>query len=73
MLKELPEATIVPLAIDGTWKIERYSLRGIPVGVRITLHALTPIEAASLPRRELADHIDTVIRTELDRIQAAER
>jgi 1-acyl-sn-glycerol-3-phosphate acyltransferase len=72
VLKELPDATIVPIALDGTWKIERYGLRIVPRKVRLTMHALPLIDAASLPRKELAEHVDQVIREELERIRATE-
>jgi 1-acyl-sn-glycerol-3-phosphate acyltransferase len=71
VLKEIPDATIVPITLDGTWKIERYGLRIVPRNVRLTMHALPLIEAASLPRKELAERVDQVIRDELERIRSA--
>lgn len=72
VLKELPDATVVPLVIDGSWKIEQFRLRAIPVGVTLTLHALPLIDASSLPRREVAERVDEVIRTELERIRSSQ-
>ena len=40
ILKELPQATIVPMTVDGSWQVERYRMLPIPVGIRLTLHVL---------------------------------
>ncbi|MHB8863200.1 MAG: lysophospholipid acyltransferase family protein [Pirellulaceae bacterium] len=71
VLKELPAATVVPIALDGTWKLERHRMVPIPVGIRMTLHVLPVVDAASYPRRELTEYLDGLIRTELDRIRAS--
>jgi len=68
-LKELPHATIVPLVVDGSWQIERYRLWPVPVGVRLTLHVLPAVDVASVPRQQLAEHLDQLIRSELERIR----
>lgn len=69
VLKELPTALIVPMTIDGSWRIEQFRLRPVPAGVRLTLHVLPPVEPADLPRRDLTEHIDRLIRDELTRIR----
>jgi 1-acyl-sn-glycerol-3-phosphate acyltransferase len=69
ILRELPQATIVPMAVDGSWQIERHRLLPIPVGMRLTLHVLPALDAAQVPRPQLTDHIDGLIRMELDRIR----
>jgi 1-acyl-sn-glycerol-3-phosphate acyltransferase len=70
ILKELPQATIVPMTIDGSWQIERYRMLPVPMGVRFTLHVLPPLNAADIPRQQLADHLDRLIRSELDQIRS---
>lgn len=70
VLKELPTARIVPLTVDGTWRLEQHRLRPVPVGVRLALHVLPAVTPADLPRRDLTDHIDRLIRDELARIRA---
>jgi 1-acyl-sn-glycerol-3-phosphate acyltransferase len=72
VLKELPAAHVVPMTVDGTWRIEQYRLRPVPAGVRLTLHVLPAVRPADLPRRDLTDHIDQLIRNELTRIRAGE-
>ena len=72
ILKELPQATIVPMTVDGSWQIERYRFLPVPVGIRLTLHVLPAFDAAAIPRQQLAEHIDRLIRTELERIRGNE-
>ena len=71
ILRELPQATIVPMVVDGSWQIERHRLLPIPVGIRLTLHVLPALDAANIPRPQLTDHIDGLIRTELERIRSS--
>ena len=71
VLKELPDATVVPIVVDGTWQIERYRMLPVPVGIRLTLHVLPALDAKQIERRELTEHVDGIIRSELDRIRAA--
>jgi 1-acyl-sn-glycerol-3-phosphate acyltransferase len=72
VLKELPEAHIVPMTIDGTWRIEQYRMRPVPAGVRLTLHVLPPVRPADIPRRDVTDRLDQLIRDELTRIRAGD-
>ncbi len=71
VLKELPDATVVPIVVDGTWQIERYRMLPVPVGIRLTLHVLPALDAKQVGRREVTEHVDGIIRRELDRIRAA--
>ncbi len=71
ILRELPQATIVPMTVDGSWQIERHRLLPIPVGIRLTLHVLPAFDVAQVPRPQLTDHIDRLIRTELERIRGS--
>jgi 1-acyl-sn-glycerol-3-phosphate acyltransferase len=69
ILRELPQATIVPMTVDGSWQVERYRMLPIPMGIRMTLHVLPAFDAAQIPRAQLASHLDQLIRTELERIR----
>ena len=51
ILKELPQATIVPMTVDGSWQVERYRFLPVPVGIRLTLHVLPAFDAAAIPVR----------------------
>jgi 1-acyl-sn-glycerol-3-phosphate acyltransferase len=37
LMKQMPEAMIVPVTIDGTWKLLRYNFWPVPYGITITI------------------------------------
>lgn len=49
LLKTMPDALVVPIAIQGFWPIERYRLKPIPFAPRLRCTLLEPIE------RDLSD------------------
>ena len=46
LLEAAPEAPVVPVAIDGSWRLLRHNLLPVPWGVRVRIHLGAPI-----PRR----------------------
>jgi 1-acyl-sn-glycerol-3-phosphate acyltransferase len=64
LMRVAPSATIVPVAIDGSWELMRYSMLPIPFGVRVKCTVLTPIS-----RHEKSDK--EVVRVVEDRIREA--
>jgi 1-acyl-sn-glycerol-3-phosphate acyltransferase len=43
LMRAAPSATIVPVAIDGSWQLMRYGMRPVPFGVRVKCTVLAPI------------------------------
>jgi 1-acyl-sn-glycerol-3-phosphate acyltransferase len=43
LMRATPSATIVPVAIDGSWELMRYRMRPVPFGVRVKCTVLAPI------------------------------
>jgi 1-acyl-sn-glycerol-3-phosphate acyltransferase len=44
LLEAAPDTPVVPLAIDGSWKLLRFNLLPVPFGTRIRIHIDAPIE-----------------------------
>lgn len=44
LLTSAPEHLVVPVAIDGSWRITRYGLRPIPFGSRVNIRFGEPLE-----------------------------
>jgi 1-acyl-sn-glycerol-3-phosphate acyltransferase len=44
LLKHAPRTAIVPVAIDGSWRLLRYNMFPVPFGVRVRVSIGTPIE-----------------------------
>lgn len=50
LLKAMPEnCVIVPMVIDGNWKILRHGFKPVPFGTKVTFSVLDPIARGSIP------------------------
>jgi 1-acyl-sn-glycerol-3-phosphate acyltransferase len=66
LVRAVPSAIIVPVAIDGSWELMRYRVRPIPFGVRVRCTVLEPIAQNSCPLKELAGVAEQRIRASLE-------
>jgi 1-acyl-sn-glycerol-3-phosphate acyltransferase len=66
LVRACPSATIVPVAIDGSWELMRYRIRPIPFGVRVRFTVLEPIPPNEFPIKELAAITEDRIRKALE-------
>ncbi len=64
LMRAAPSATIVPVAIDGSWELMRYRMRPIPFGVRVKCTILTPI-------KQRGQSVKAVVSVVEDRIRGA--
>ena len=62
LMRATPSATIVPVAIDGSWELMRYSMRPIPFGVRVRCTVLAPINQNEHSARSITLVIEDRIR-----------
>ena len=65
MLKEMPSAVVVPVVIDGSWKLLRHKLRPIPFGTLVCFTSLAPIHQHELSAQEILAQAEQAIRSEL--------
>lgn len=63
VLKYNPDAIVVPLTINNSWKVFKYGRFPLGLGspIQITTHA--PIEASSMPIDTLIQHVEHTITT----------
>ena len=66
LIRAAPSATIVPVAIDGSWELMRYRMRPVPFGVRVRCTVLAPIGQDEYPARDIAGVIENRIRESMD-------
>ncbi len=64
LMRAAPSATIVPVAIDGSWELMRYRMWPVPFGVRVRCTVLAPVS-----QREQS--AKAVVRVVEDRIREA--
>ena len=58
LLKKAPEAIVVPVTINNSWKIVRFGTIPLGIGVKLTLEVQKPIEPKSVPIDELLEDIE---------------
>lgn len=65
LLKKCPEALIVPIAINNSWKMVRYGLYPLNTFFKMTWEVLTPIEPKKKPAEELVKEAEHEIKKAL--------
>lgn len=66
ILKKIPDALIVPIAIKGSWQFTRYGGYPLSFGEKMSWTVLTPIEPAGRPTEEVLQEAETAIRMEVE-------
>ena len=62
-----PEMPILPVAIDGSWKLLRHNLLPVPFGVRIRIRFADPVARGDLEESAILDHAREEITSTLER------
>jgi 1-acyl-sn-glycerol-3-phosphate acyltransferase len=62
LMKNMPDADIIPIAINGSWELVRYNLLPVPFGRTVTFTVLPAISAAGKTGKEVVKECETVIR-----------
>lgn len=62
LLKAAPNALVVPVAIENSWKIVRFGMFPLTTGHALRWTVLKPIEPADKPANEITLEIETEIR-----------
>jgi 1-acyl-sn-glycerol-3-phosphate acyltransferase len=65
LLKKVPKALIVPVAINGSWKLTRFGMFPLSFGEKITWTVLTPIEPGNKPVEEVVASVEESIKRAL--------
>jgi 1-acyl-sn-glycerol-3-phosphate acyltransferase len=73
LLEAAPDLPVLPVAIDGSWKLLRHGLRPVPFGTRVRLALGDPLprEPGQSPG-QLIERAEAVIRATLERWRAAD-
>jgi 1-acyl-sn-glycerol-3-phosphate acyltransferase len=66
LLKKVPEALIVPIAIQGSWKLTRYGSFPLSFGEKLNLTVLKPIEPAKRSAEEIVAEAEQAVRNSLE-------
>ncbi len=62
LLKTMPSALVIPVAIQGSWELARYGFKPIPIGVHMQCTALPPIDRTGKTNEEIVCEAEQAIR-----------
>jgi 1-acyl-sn-glycerol-3-phosphate acyltransferase len=72
LLAAAPDLAVVPVAIDGSWRLLRYGFRPVPFGTRVRVHIGEPIPRTPGEDKEaLLKRAEDEIRSTLERWRSA--
>lgn len=64
LFKEIPEATVVPISINNSWKTVRYGNFPMGIGTHITFTVHSPLKIATFTDTDtLISHIETTVKS----------
>ncbi|MBA4303884.1 MAG: 1-acyl-sn-glycerol-3-phosphate acyltransferase [Sphingobacteriaceae bacterium] len=61
ILQHIPEAVVVPIAIENSWKLVRYKFWPIPFGISLRWTMLEPIACKGLDGEEVTRRVEAAI------------
>jgi 1-acyl-sn-glycerol-3-phosphate acyltransferase len=67
LLKKCPDALIVPVAIQGSWKFVRFGKFPLSFGEKMSWTVLKPIEKSGKPLEEIVMLAENAIRTAIEK------
>lgn len=68
ILKKCPDALLVPIAINNSWKMVRYGLYPLNTFIKMTWEVLEPIEPNKRPAEELVKEAESRIKASLQQL-----
>ena len=63
LLKKLPEAYVLPITINNSWKLQKYGMFPMPLGVRIKYDLHSFLKVSDFKIEELIDKVETQIKS----------
>ncbi|CAM1359896.1 Glycerol acyltransferase [Tenacibaculum xiamenense] len=66
LVKYNPEAYVVPLTINNSWKVFKYGKYPLGIGSPITITTHEPIKVDSLPFNELLEKVETTVKSSVN-------
>lgn len=69
MLRAMPDALVIPIAIDGNWEFLRYKLLPVPYAVRISCVVLDPVDQGQQTPEITMSQVENAIRRAINQDQ----
>lgn len=61
LLSEIPDALIIPISINNSWKLAKWNYFPIPFGIRVELNVHTPIEPQHFGIKKSLEAVEKII------------
>jgi len=66
LFKEAPDAWVLPVSINNSWKLQRFGMFPIPLGTAFRLKAHPPIKVNRHNPEELVDKVEALVVSEIE-------
>ena len=63
LTKTCPNAFIVPVSINNSWKINKHGVYPIDLGIKVTIESHAPIAVSSMPFEELIKKVEQTVNS----------
>jgi 1-acyl-sn-glycerol-3-phosphate acyltransferase len=61
LLKNAPEAYVLPITVNNSWKLQRKGMFPIPLGIRLKMEIHAPLRASEYTPENLIDTVERII------------
>jgi len=65
LIKHAPDAWVLPISINNSWKLQRHGMFPIPLGSRLKMEVHQAIKASDFEQEALIDQIESTIKANL--------
>jgi len=62
ILEEIPNALLVPISINNSWKLVKWKYFPMPLGIKININVNTPVDPKGLSIDEAIDRVETSVK-----------
>lgn len=62
ILEEVPDALLVPISINNSWKLVKWKYFPMPLSVKISIDVNTPVDPKGLSVNDAIDQVEAVVR-----------
>ena len=65
LFKHAPNAYVLPITVNNSWKLERYGMFPMPIGVRLKHYVHPAIKISDFSSEELIDKLEAIIKSKV--------
>jgi 1-acyl-sn-glycerol-3-phosphate acyltransferase len=65
LFENAPEAYVLPITINNSWKLQRYGMFPIPMFTHLTFYVHPAIKVSEFGHEDLIDHIEALIKSRI--------